>query len=260
MRLAPLSGMAVPRRAALLIVAAILAVPLPRAASGTDGPLNPSGCHWGGRPARYHCHSGADASHTFPNASAQREIERQRDPARALRQTETGYLARVVRAPDGETIHVKIDNRVEKVRYIGISTPEATHPEWRDADMWQAARRVNQQLVLGKIVVLEFDAQRRDGLGRLLAYVWVDDLMVNAELVRLGYATAVEMTNVRHQDLIQRLAREAKETRRGLWGRDDAETAVAKHRQQLAPPDATAGVPRSSARGKTAATPIERPD
>lgn len=65
---------------------------------------------------------------------------------------------------------------------------------------------------------LELDAQARDRHGRLLAYVWVDDLMVNAELVRRGYAEVMTVPpNVRYQALFLRLQREAREAARGLW-------------------------------------------
>jgi micrococcal nuclease len=67
-------------------------------------------------------------------------------------------------------------------------------------------------------VRLELDAQARDRHGRLLAYVCVDDLMVNAELVRRGYAEVMTVPpNVRYQAPFLRLQREAREAARGLW-------------------------------------------
>lgn len=67
------------------------------------------------------------------------------------------------------------------------------------------------------------DVQLRDRYGRLLAYVWVKradgmEVMVNAELVRLGYAQVMTVPpNVRHAELFRKLAVEAREHRRGLW-------------------------------------------
>jgi micrococcal nuclease len=67
-------------------------------------------------------------------------------------------------------------------------------------------------------VRLELDVRARDQYGRLLAYVWVGDLMVNAELVRLGYAQVMTVPpNVRHQALFVKLQREARAAGRGLW-------------------------------------------
>jgi hypothetical protein len=80
------------------------------------------------------------------------------------------------------------------------------------------ATEVNRQLVDGQRVRLELDAQVRDQYGRLLAYVWVGNVMVNAELVRRGYAQVMTIPpNVKHAELFVRLQREAREAGRGLW-------------------------------------------
>jgi micrococcal nuclease len=77
---------------------------------------------------------------------------------------------------------------------------------------------VNRELVAGKHVRLEMDARARDRYGRLLAYVWVDGVMVNAELVRRGYAQVMTVPpNVRYQRLFLALQREARQSGRGLW-------------------------------------------
>jgi len=63
------------------------------------------------------------------------------------------------------------------------------------------------------------DAPLRDGEGRLLAYVYVGDLMVNAELVRQGYAQVETFPrHVNYQRLLLKLQREAEAAKRGLWG------------------------------------------
>ena len=126
----------------------------------------------------------------------------------------------VVRIVDGDTIHVRIVDRIEKVRYIGVNTPETHHPTKGVERGGHAAASVNRDLVSGKRVRLELDAQERDRYGRLLAYVWVGDVMVNAELLRLGYAQVMTVPpNVRHQDLFLKLQRDAREAGRGLWRR-----------------------------------------
>jgi micrococcal nuclease len=69
------------------------------------------------------------------------------------------------------------------------------------------------------MVRLELDVQPRDQYGRLLAYVYVGEVVVNAELVRQGYALLSTVPpNVTHEALFVRLQREAREARRGLWG------------------------------------------
>ena len=88
-----------------------------------------------------------------------------------------------IRVVDGDTIEIEDSNGEKyKVRYIGINTPE-TDDEYGDT-----ATKVNSGLVLGKIVTLEKDVSDIDRYGRILAYVYVDDIFVNAYLVANGYA------------------------------------------------------------------------
>jgi micrococcal nuclease len=124
----------------------------------------------------------------------------------------------VVRVVDGDTINVQLADRVEKIRYIGVNAPEIHHPIKGEEPGGRAAAQVNRGLVIGRRVRLELDVQPRDRYGRLLAYVWVGDTMVNAELVRLGYAQVMTVPpNVRYQDLFLKLQREARDAGRGLW-------------------------------------------
>jgi micrococcal nuclease len=130
---------------------------------------------------------------------------------------------RVVRTVDGDTIHVRLASGVEKVRYIGINTPEVHHPTRGEEPGGREATETNRRLVGNRSVRLEPDVQTRDHYGRLLAYVWVRgadgaEIMVNAELVRLGYAAPMTVPpNVRHAELFRKLAAEAREQHRGLW-------------------------------------------
>ena len=127
--------------------------------------------------------------------------------------------ARVSRVVDGDTIVVTVGAVSERVRYIGVNAPEVHHPRRGEELGGREAAAVNRALVQGKHVRLEMDVRPRDRYGRLLAYVWVGDVMVNAELVRLGYAQVMTVPpNVRHQERFVKLQREARERRRGLWG------------------------------------------
>ncbi|HWC25171.1 MAG TPA: thermonuclease family protein [Solirubrobacteraceae bacterium] len=129
-------------------------------------------------------------------------------------------LGRVVKVVDGDTIHVQLDSARERVRYIGVDTPETTHPTKGAQCYGRAASRFNAQLVGGELVRLERDVEERDRYGRLLAYVRRarDGLFVNAELARLGYALPLSIApDVRYADRFARLARQAREQGRGLW-------------------------------------------
>jgi micrococcal nuclease len=134
----------------------------------------------------------------------------------------------VTRAIDSESIEVKIGDRLEIVRYAGISTPELHHPT-RGIDFYRrAAMAANAKMVVDKRVLLTFDVEPRDRHGRLLAYVWAGNLFVNAELAGAGYAEVVTMPpNVQHRDVLMARQREARQANRGLWA--DAE-ALLYHR------------------------------
>lgn len=124
----------------------------------------------------------------------------------------------VVRVVDGDTVHVRVGSVVEKVRYIGVDAPEIHHPRRGEEPGGRQAAAVNRALVGGQRVRLELDVQSRDRYGRLLAYVWVGDVMANAEMVRRGYAHVLTVPpNVRHQRLFLALERQAREASRGLW-------------------------------------------
>ena len=132
--------------------------------------------------------------------------------------TQTPLSGTVERVIDGDTIKVRVRDKIETVRYIGVDTPETVHPTRGVEPYGKEASEFNKKLVEGKTVRLEFDVQQRDRYGRLLAYVYVDTLFVNAELLRQGYAKIMTVPpNVRHVELFQKLQTEAREAKRGLW-------------------------------------------
>lgn len=127
-----------------------------------------------------------------------------------------GWGAECTRVIDGDTIELADG---ERVRYIGMDTPEM-----RPVEAWaKAATEANRELVEGQSVIIVPDVELRDRYGRMLAYVYVDSIFVNAELVRRGLAqVATYPPNVRYQDYFLKLQREAREARRGLWSDDPA--------------------------------------
>jgi len=118
---------------------------------------------------------------------------------------------------DGYTILLKNN---EKVRYLGIDTPEVEGPYTSEEPMGKEASAFNRELVEHKWVRLEFDIELRGKYDRLLAYVYVDEVFVNAELVKEGYARVSTFPpNVKYANLFLRLQREARQARKGLWGK-----------------------------------------
>jgi micrococcal nuclease len=130
--------------------------------------------------------------------------------------------ARVVRVVDGDTIVVSEGGRTERVRYIGVDTPESVKPGTPVQCFAKAASSANRRLVEGRRVRLVHDAEARDRYGRRLAYVYraSDGLFVNAELVRRGYARPLAIRpNVAHATELRRLAFTARRAGKGLWSR-----------------------------------------
>jgi micrococcal nuclease len=130
--------------------------------------------------------------------------------------------ARVVRVVDGDTVVVRTGDRTERVRYIGVDTPESVKPGTAVQCFGKAAAAANRRLVQGRAVRLVPDREARDRYGRTLAYVYraSDGLFVNAELVRRGYAKPLAIRpNVAHREELGRLAATARAAGRGLWSR-----------------------------------------
>jgi micrococcal nuclease len=144
-----------------------------------------------------------------------------------------GTVARVV---DGDTAHILIKGVREKVRFIGIDTPEST----REIEPYgkAAAAHTAGKLAIGAKVWLETDAELRDRYGRLLAYVWLDKpasrtdaeirrKMLNAQLAIDGYAQQMTFPpNVRYVEHFGRYVREAREANRGLWAGEEQSSST----------------------------------
>jgi micrococcal nuclease len=127
---------------------------------------------------------------------------------------------RVVRVVDGDTIRVALAGRVERVRSIGIDTPESVKPGTPVQCYAHRAAAENARLVGGRRVRLVLDVEGRDRFGRLLAYVYRarDGVFVNAALVRGGFARTLTIPpNVRFAARFRALAAQARRAGRGLW-------------------------------------------
>jgi micrococcal nuclease len=130
--------------------------------------------------------------------------------------------ARLVRVVDGDTIEVSIDGRREKVRLIGIDTPETVKPNAPVECFGPEASAFTKGLLPeGTPLLLERDVEARDDYGRLLAYVHraEDGLFVNLEIVAKGYGNLLTFPpNVAHVEDFRAAARAAEAADLGLWG------------------------------------------
>ena len=115
----------------------------------------------------------------------------------------------VTRVIDGDTIEVE-GNR--KVHYIGIDCPEKDQPFSREATA------ANKKMVEGRIVTLVKDVSNKDVFSRLLRYVYIGDVFVNAKLVEEGLAEATPYPpDLAHEDEFDDLEKKAKDTGKGMW-------------------------------------------
>lgn len=121
----------------------------------------------------------------------------------------------VTKVIDGDTIQLETG---EIVRYIGIDAPELYVKNGGAEFYAKEAAKYNRKLVFLKKVRLEFDVEKKDAHGRLLAYVFVKNTFVNAELVRLGYARAlIKPPNIKYKDMFLAYQQKAMDEERGLW-------------------------------------------
>ena len=94
---------------------------------------------------------------------------------------------KVIRVVDGDTIVVTYKGKYEKVRLLCVNTPESVHPDKKqNIPMGKVASNYAKKRLKGKYADLEFEGPFRGRYGRLLAYVFVDGVNFNLELVREG--------------------------------------------------------------------------
>lgn len=123
--------------------------------------------------------------------------------------TQNSQVILVTKVIDGDTIELSTG---ERVRYIGIDTPE------RAECYFQEAKLANEKLVLNQTVKLVKDVSQADRYGRLLRYVYVNGIFVNNYLVKEGYAFASTYPpDVNYQELFLQSQKQAREKQKGFW-------------------------------------------
>lgn len=128
--------------------------------------------------------------------------------------------ARVERVYDGDTL--KLDTG-EKVRLLGINTPEIGGGRKQEEPGGQSAREWLKHRLEGRRIRLEQDVELRDRYLRLLAHVFAEDgTHINLELVDEGYATVdIHPPNLKYADALMSAEVRAERERRGLWARPE---------------------------------------
>ena len=137
-------------------------------------------------------------------------------------QVEAGEKELVVtKVIDGNTIVLE---NGDIVRYAGIDAPHLKKSEGGPQFFAREAARFNKSMVLLKKVRIIVDGGK-DTEGKISAYIYVKNTLVNGEMVRLGYArTDVRRLDERHKELFQRYEKEAARRYAGLWQEQKQET------------------------------------
>lgn len=126
---------------------------------------------------------------------------------------------KVVRVVSGQSLEVlgmaEQPNLISQVRLIGIDAPDLRQQPWGD-DAKEAL-----EALIGSIeqpVTLEFDIEPKDKIGRTLAYVWKDKVLLNEQIVKLGYALFVARSpNHKYDSLLERAQQWARLMGQGIW-------------------------------------------
>lgn len=139
----------------------------------------------------------------------------------------------ITKISDGDTFLINVNGKTEKVRLIGIDTPESkdnlkakkdASRNGTDIDAMirqgvEARRFVEENFPLGTIIRIETDRDTRDRYGRLLAYLYTEDgTMVNETIIREGYAAPLFYApNYKYRSRLEDAYRYAKSNKKGLW-------------------------------------------
>lgn len=136
-----------------------------------------------------------------------------------------------VKIYDGDTIGAVLDGRFEKIRLIGIDAPEMDQRPWG-----KKARKCLITLIsdAASKISLEYDIERRDKYGRILAYIWTEDRkMLNEEMMKNGCAVLFTFPpNVRYAERLRAAQKKAREQKAGIWGESGLEESPYNYRKK----------------------------
>lgn len=128
---------------------------------------------------------------------------------------------KIVKVVDGDTVDIDLDGHTERVRLIGVNTPETKHPT-KPIECFgpEASAYMTQLLPKGTTVRIERDVEARDRYGRMLLYLYLgsDNLFINLDLIARGYGTPMSIEpNTFHRNDFVRAAAQAEAANVGLW-------------------------------------------
>ena len=204
------------------LIAVLLMLLLAASASAHPGELDKSGKRYDSRTEKHHYDKGAKARPETLTTYPVRE--------------NAVYKAKIKRVVDGDTAIIYFLTsdgtryREERLRFIGVNTPETVDPNRPVQYYGKEASDFTKKELKDKTIWLLTDAGVRDKYDRLLGYIWLEEpqdlnsekevraKMFNALLLLKGYAqTMTIQPNVRYSNMFVKFQREAREAKRGLW-------------------------------------------
>lgn len=134
--------------------------------------------------------------------------------------------AEVTKVVDGDTVNVMVNGQEETVRMLLIDTPETVHPTKPVQPYGSEASHFVKELLNGQTIQLEMDIGERDKYGRLLAYVYVNDQMVNKLLLKKGLARVAYVfePNTKYVDDFYEIQKQARQQAIGIWSMENYAT------------------------------------
>lgn len=135
---------------------------------------------------------------------------------------------KVLRVVDGDTFKCMIDGKEQTVRLIGVDTPESVNPkEEKNTVEGKIASEYTKRYLENRDVELEYDIQKTDKHGRILAYVWNNDTLFNFKLIRDGIAKPMTIApNVKYSKIIKNLEKKAVENNKGFFNKEYKEKDI----------------------------------
>ena len=195
--------------------ACLIVLFFPSNISAHGGDLDRYGGHQNRKDGEYHFHRGPLMGQHFASKAEALRLLGEKQSTQPQTLARWGPWREVTRVVDGDTI---ILDGKERVRLIGVDTPETVHFRQPIQYFGKEALAFTRQMVEGKKIKLEYDQTLRDRYGRTLAYIYLKDgIHLNAEILKQGYGHAYTRFPFRYLEEFRQLEREAREEGRGLW-------------------------------------------
>ncbi len=138
--------------------------------------------------------------------------------------------ARVIEIHDGDTVTIELDGAIFRTRLIGIDAPEMGQKPWGE----RSKKHLMELLKKAREVRIETDIEKFDKYDRLLIYLFTEEgTLINEQLLRDGYAVILTIPpNIRYVDRFIKAQKEAKEHKRGIWGKKGLKEMPAEYKEK----------------------------